>query len=222
MSRIRSRGNKDTEIALARLLRAHRIVGWRRQILVRVAVDSSKLRVERRSTSPRPSPQRGEGVRRRNYQLSTRIYQLTVRPDFVFLKLRTAIFVDGCFWHGCPRHETKPKNNRAFWRRKLAANKLRDRLVNQTLCRAGWRVLRIWECELAKIKMTSTPHPKPSPPAPLHSPGTPHPTYGHLLPIRCGEGKSDGRGWRRTLPVRGGEGAETRLVRQIQKALTSP
>jgi DNA mismatch endonuclease, patch repair protein len=60
------------------------------------------------------------------------------------------VFVDGCFWHGCPKHATQPKNNRAFWQHKLAGNKVRDRLVTQTLRRAGWRVVRIWECALAK------------------------------------------------------------------------
>jgi DNA mismatch endonuclease (patch repair protein) len=72
------------------------------------------------------------------------------KPDFVFPKFKLAVFVDGCFWHGCPKHATKPENNRAYWKRKLSANKTRDRLVNQTLRRAGWRVLRIWEHELAK------------------------------------------------------------------------
>jgi len=62
-----------------------------------------------------------------------------VRPDFVFLKSRTAIFVDGCFWHGCPKHATKPANNKDFWKKKLAGNKKRDRVVNRTLRRAGWR-----------------------------------------------------------------------------------
>jgi len=153
MSRIRSRGNRDTELALAKLLRAHGITGWRRHILLRATVESSRLRVERKKqkhTSPRPSPQSGEGARRRNTQLATFNPQLTVRPDFVFRKSRTVIFVDGCFWHGCPRHATKPKNNRAFWRRKLSANQERDRRVNRALRRAGWRVLRIWECDLAK------------------------------------------------------------------------
>jgi DNA mismatch endonuclease, patch repair protein len=72
------------------------------------------------------------------------------KPDFIFPKLKLAIFVDGCFWHGCPKHATEPKNNRVFWERKLSANKSRDRLVNQTLHKAGWRVLRIWEHELAR------------------------------------------------------------------------
>ena len=73
-----------------------------------------------------------------------------IRPDFVFPELKLAVFVDGCFWHACPKHATKPRNNRAFWRRKLAANQARDRQVNRTLRAAGWRVVRIWEHELAK------------------------------------------------------------------------
>jgi DNA mismatch endonuclease (patch repair protein) len=68
-----------------------------------------------------------------------------VRPDFVFLKSRTAVFVDGCFWHGCPRHGTEPKGNAAFWKRKFARNVARNRRVNRALRRAGWRVFRIWE-----------------------------------------------------------------------------
>jgi DNA mismatch endonuclease (patch repair protein) len=132
MSRIRSRGNKDTELALAKLLRANHISGWCRHLLIRATVESRWLRVESRK-------------RGRIRQPSTFNPHLAVRPDFVFLKFRTAIFVDGCFWHGCPNHATKPQNNRVFWHRKLSANKVRDRLVNQTLRRAGWRVLRIWE-----------------------------------------------------------------------------
>jgi DNA mismatch endonuclease (patch repair protein) len=72
------------------------------------------------------------------------------KPDFIFPKLRLAVFVDGCFWHGCPRHATKPKNNAVFWRRKLAANQARDRLVTRRLRGIGWRVLRLWEHDLAR------------------------------------------------------------------------
>src|SRR5712671_6570435 len=134
MSRIRGRGNKDTELALAKLFRRNKITGWRRQIQLRVG----KLRVESRkqSTSPRPSPQRGEGVR--------------VRPDFVFPKLKLALFVDGCFWHGCPKHGTQPRGNRSFWKKKFSRNIARDRLVNRTLRSANWHVLRIWAHELAR------------------------------------------------------------------------
>jgi DNA mismatch endonuclease (patch repair protein) len=70
------------------------------------------------------------------------------KPDFVFPKLKLAVFVDGCFWHGCPRHGTKPKQNASFWARKLAANKARDRLVTRRLRAAGWRVVRLWEHDL--------------------------------------------------------------------------
>jgi DNA mismatch endonuclease (patch repair protein) len=72
------------------------------------------------------------------------------KPDFVFRKLRVAIFVDGCFWHGCPWHCRVPASNRAFWKRKFAANQARDRRVSRVLRQAGWHVLRLWEHDLTK------------------------------------------------------------------------
>ena len=72
------------------------------------------------------------------------------KPDFVFKQVRLALFVDGCFWHGCPKHGTQPKGNAAFWRRKISRNQSRDMEVNRTLRKAGWRVLRIWEHELVR------------------------------------------------------------------------
>ena len=57
---------------------------------------------------------------------------------------------DGCFWHGCPLHATRPKTNAAFWRKKIAANRTRDRLVTRTLRARGWTVLRIWGHELKR------------------------------------------------------------------------
>jgi DNA mismatch endonuclease (patch repair protein) len=79
-----------------------------------------------------------------------RRWPLEGKPDFVFPKLKLAVFVDGCFWHGCPIHATEPKTNAEFWREKLARNQTRDRFVTRTLRRAGWRVLRIWGHELTK------------------------------------------------------------------------
>lgn len=76
--------------------------------------------------------------------------KLSGRPDFVFPKARLAVFVDGCFWHGCPRHATWPKNNAEFWRTKILGNQKRDRAVNRLLKKTGWRVLRIWEHELTR------------------------------------------------------------------------
>ncbi len=58
------------------------------------------------------------------------------------------MFVDGCFWHGCPKHSNMPKNNREFWAKKLGVNKDRDKFVNRELQKLGWRVVRVWEHEL--------------------------------------------------------------------------
>jgi DNA mismatch endonuclease (patch repair protein) len=71
-----------------------------------------------------------------------------VRPDFVFTARRLAVFVDGCFWHGCPRHGTRPRGNAAFWRAKFRRNQARDLRDTRRLRRAGWKVLRLWEHEL--------------------------------------------------------------------------
>jgi DNA mismatch endonuclease (patch repair protein) len=108
MSRIRGHGNKDTELALMKLFRQHRITGWRRR------------------------------------------QKVFGKPDFIFRRVRLALFVDGCFWHGCAKHCKIPAGNRAFWKKKFTANKARDRRVNRELRRLGWRVMRIWEHELAK------------------------------------------------------------------------
>ncbi len=122
MSRIRSRGNKDTEVALAKLFRRNKITGWRKQMEVRIQKSGARI--------------------------------FKVRPDFIFPKIRLALFVDGCFWHGCPKHGTQPKGNRVFWKNKFARNKARDLLVTRTLRSAKWRVLRIWEHELARRNET--------------------------------------------------------------------
>jgi DNA mismatch endonuclease (patch repair protein) len=112
MSRIRGRGNKATELALAKFFRRHKITGWRRN------------------------------------------QKIFGKPDFVFPKLKLAVFVDGCFWHGCPKHGTQPKGNRIFWKNKFARNIARDRLVNRILRSAKWRVLRIWQHELTRKNET--------------------------------------------------------------------
>ncbi len=155
MARIRSRGNRDTELALVRVFRAQGITGWRRHMQLRNAERGVR---------------KGGGVRKagsspRVPRSALRVF--SVRPDFVFPKLRVAVFVDGCFWHACPQHATQPKGNAAFWRAKLARNQARDRRVTRSLRRAGWRVLRIWEHSLRwatrKQMDRSTPRPSPSP-----------------------------------------------------------
>src|SRR5580700_1063132 len=89
MAAIRSRGNKDTELKLASIMRAKRITGWRRN------------------------------------------ERLTGQPDFVFRRERLALFVDGCFWHGCPKHLRMPRSNEKYWRQKLARNQRRDGIVTR-------------------------------------------------------------------------------------------
>jgi DNA mismatch endonuclease, patch repair protein len=68
-----------------------------------------------------------------------------VRPDIAFTRRKVAVFVDGCFWHACPDHGSKPKNNDWYWSPKLARNVERDRAVDEALAQAGWTVVRIWE-----------------------------------------------------------------------------
>ncbi|MEK8069633.1 very short patch repair endonuclease [Rhodococcoides navarretei] len=69
------------------------------------------------------------------------------RADLVFPKRKVAVYVDGCFWHSCPVHATKPRNNAQWWADKLAANVARDRDTDRRLIDEGWRVVRIWEHE---------------------------------------------------------------------------
>lgn len=65
----------------------------------------------------------------------------------VFGKLRVAVFVDGCFWHGCPAHATWPKQNAEFWREKLKGNMARDKDTVERLRAVGWKAIRVWEHE---------------------------------------------------------------------------
>jgi DNA mismatch endonuclease (patch repair protein) len=106
MAAVRGRGNKATELVLARLLREHGLKGWRRHV------------------------------------------KIAGRPDFVFTTRRVAIFVDGCFWHGCAKHCRMPASNQKYWDAKIARNVRRDKLTRRTLRARGWKVIRVWEHEL--------------------------------------------------------------------------
>ncbi|SRR6266487_1202666 len=70
------------------------------------------------------------------------------KPDFVFASRKVALFVDGCFWHGCPLHLRLPSSNRSFWLRKITRNQTRDRETTRELRRRGWHVVRVWEHSL--------------------------------------------------------------------------
>jgi len=71
-------------------------------------------------------------------------------PDFSWQKYKIAIFVDGCFWHGCPKCNLKPSQNKQFWKKKIQGNIKRDELVTKTLKSKGWKVIRIWKHDMEK------------------------------------------------------------------------
>lgn len=83
----------------------------------------------------------------RGYRL---YYKLTGKPDIVFPGKKVAIFIDGCFWHRCPKCFIKPGTNKGFWKGKIDSNVKRDNVVNSELKRKGWKVLRVWEHELSR------------------------------------------------------------------------
>ncbi|MDR1248990.1 MAG: very short patch repair endonuclease [Treponema sp.] len=108
MKKVKSTGNKSTELRVVAVFKEYKIKGWRRK------------------------------------------YKIKGNPDFVFLKHRLAIFVDGCFWHGCPLHCRIPLENRDYWIGKIKKNFDRDMLTTELLQKRGWTVIRIWEHELGK------------------------------------------------------------------------
>ena len=102
--------------------------------------------------------QKGTGaevaLRREMYRIGLRYridYEVLRKPrrvaDVAFPGRKIAVFVDGCFWHGCPEHATWPKQNAEFWRHKIEANCARDTDTNERLRNIGWTVLRFWEHE---------------------------------------------------------------------------
>ena len=108
MAKVKSHGNKSTELQLIKIFKESGIKGWRRR------------------------------------------YRLIGNPDFVFPPSRLAIFVDGCFWHGCKEHCRLPATNRKYWNSKIDKNVKRDELITCQLRERHWVVIRIWEHELRK------------------------------------------------------------------------
>lgn len=99
-----------------------------------------------RSTGNRTTELRFAAILRAHGITGWRRHQpLPGKPDFVFPKERIAVFVDGCFWHGCRWHCRMPKSRRTFWLPKIERNKERDRAVYKFLRKKGWRVFRVWE-----------------------------------------------------------------------------
>lgn len=108
MSKVRSSGNKSTELKLISVFAEYHITGWRRK------------------------------------------YNVKGHPDFVFPKQKIAVFVDGCFWHGHDCRNTRPSYNAEYWNKKRERNILHDKEITDLFERRGWKVIRVWECELQK------------------------------------------------------------------------
>lgn len=106
---------------------------------------------QRRDTRPELALRSALHARGMRYRVDFPIRPATgirpIRPDIVFTRAKIAVFVDGCFWHGCPDHGTKPARNSHYWTAKLERNIQRDHRNNALLEEAGWTVVRIWEHE---------------------------------------------------------------------------
>ncbi len=105
-------------------------------------------RTRRRDTAPEVALRRELHARGLRFRVERQLLpDVRRRIDVVFGPAKVAVFVDGCFWHGCPLHSTQPRHNAEFWREKIDTNVLRDRDTDERLRRAGWCVVRVWEHE---------------------------------------------------------------------------
>ena len=105
-------------------------------------------RYPRRDTTPEMAIRREIHRRGLRYRVDAPLPGMARRrADILFTRAKVAVFVDGCFWHGCPIHGTQPKNNGSWWHTKLEGNQARDRDTNARLQAEGWTVLRFWEHE---------------------------------------------------------------------------
>ena len=127
-------------------------MGSSRPIPSSVGVSQRMSRLGRRDTRPElalRSELHRRGLRFRVDR--TVVPKVRTRADLVFTRARVAVFVDGCFWHACPEHQTWPQANKEWWRQKLDNNVARDRRNNAALEAEGWTVIRVWEHETASI-----------------------------------------------------------------------
>lgn len=117
---------------------------WASSPAVRASMQSNRGR----DTAPELAIRRAAHALGLRYRVSCRpLSSLRRTADLVFTRAKVAVFVDGCFWHGCPRHHTVAKTNASFWAQKVRSNRDRDADTNRQLVAAGWTVVRVWEHE---------------------------------------------------------------------------
>ena len=117
----------------------------RRPVASSPAVAAFMSKMRRRDTGPELALRRA--LHRRGVRFRVHAANLPGRPDIVLVRVRLAIFVDGCFWHGCADHGVTPRANRSFWTEKIRANQLRDRRNDAALIELGWSLMHVWEHE---------------------------------------------------------------------------
>jgi DNA mismatch endonuclease, patch repair protein len=111
-------------------------------------VRARMARTRRRDTSAEMAVRKEAYARGLRYRVDHQpVKGFRSRPDISFIGAQVAVYVDGCFWHGCPVHATWPKTNAEFWKAKIEANRERDARTVKCLEDAGWTALRFWECE---------------------------------------------------------------------------
>lgn len=112
------------------------------------AVSGRMSRLGTRDTAPEVALRRELHARGLRFRVDRApVAAVRSRADLVFGPARVAVYVDGCFWHGCPIHGTTPRANAEFWAQKLARNQERDRQTDELLARHGWQSIRVWEHE---------------------------------------------------------------------------
>lgn len=118
-------------------------------VLTRKQRSYNMSQIKRKNTTPEVSLRKllfTNGVR--GYRVH---YKIVGKPDIVFPKKKTVIFIDGCFWHKCPKCFVKPETRKKFWMEKIYRNTKRDKEVNKVLRNDGWKFLRFWEHDVRKF-----------------------------------------------------------------------
>src|SRR4051794_31711101 len=111
--------------------------------------DQRRLNMSRiRAKNTKPEKSLRSALHMRGFRFRVHRKDLPGSPDIVFARHKIAVFVDGCFWHGCPKHSARPSTNRQFWMDKIEANRMRDTRAASELRKLGWKVVRIWEHEV--------------------------------------------------------------------------